>query len=159
MTFLETICKAFNKQKIEYALVGGHAVALHGAVRGTVDIDFVINWQEKTLEQVELVLKKQGLISRLPITANDVFNFRDEYIQNRHLIAWNFYHPDHSNQQIDIIISYDLNTADRIFLKTSQTDIAILDKQPLIEMKRASGRPQDIEDVAALETLINQSIS
>jgi len=153
MTFLETICQAFNKKGVDYALVGGHAVALHGAVRGTVDIDFVIKWEEKTLLGVEQILQQQGLVSRLPISGSDVFSFRDEYIRNRNLIAWNFYHPHDASQQVDIIISYDLDINDLTVYKTAKTEIALLAKEPLIEMKRKSGRPQDIEDILALEKL------
>jgi hypothetical protein len=36
-----------RKAKVRYALVGGHAVVLHGAVRGTVDI--VIAFRKKSL--------------------------------------------------------------------------------------------------------------
>jgi len=54
MTFLESICRAFEQAKVPYAIVGGHAVALHGALRGTVDIDFVLNGVGRHL----LMLKK-----------------------------------------------------------------------------------------------------
>jgi len=39
MTFLNQICNALQTNRVRYALVGGYAVALHGAVRGTVDVD------------------------------------------------------------------------------------------------------------------------
>lgn len=39
MTFLNQICHALQTNRVRYALVGGYAVALHGAVRGTVDVD------------------------------------------------------------------------------------------------------------------------
>ena len=39
MTALEKVCAALAQAKLRFAIVGGHAVALHGAVRGTVDID------------------------------------------------------------------------------------------------------------------------
>lgn len=159
MTFLEIICQAFNRKKIDYALAGGHAVALHGAVRGTIDIDFVLSWQRETLINVEEILHKLGLVSRLPINAQDVFDFRNEYIQNRNLIAWNFYHPTDASQQVDIIINYDLNTEDKTVFKTANTHIALLDKAPLIQMKRKANRPQDIEDINALESLLSDEES
>ena len=39
------LCHSLEEHQIRYALVGGYAVALYGAVRGTVDIDFVIEWE------------------------------------------------------------------------------------------------------------------
>ena len=154
MTFLETVCSAFNKAGVDYALVGGHAVALHGAVRGTIDIDFIFKWEREALVAAESALLSLGLVSRLPIDANDVFDFRDEYISKRNLIAWNFYHPKDASQQVDIIINTDLVIADRVSLETPNTTIHLLNKKPLIEMKRLANRPQDIEDIAALEKLI-----
>ena len=49
--FIYRLTNALEKHHIPYAIVGGHAVALHGALRGTIDIDFVINWNKKNLLQ------------------------------------------------------------------------------------------------------------
>jgi hypothetical protein len=35
----ERVCRKLSKCNVPYAIVGGHAVALHGAVRSTIDID------------------------------------------------------------------------------------------------------------------------
>ena len=81
--FIERVIGQFDKYRIPYAVVGGHAVALHGAVRGTVDIDFIITWSLENLKLVESSLKEIGLRPRLPITAQDLFHFREEYIKNK----------------------------------------------------------------------------
>lgn len=153
MTALEKVCAALHRAGVRYAVVGGHAVALHGAVRGTVDIDVVLAWNRKSLTAAEQALSDIGLVSRLPVTAGEVFEFRDEYVRNRNLTAWNFYNPDDLSEQVDIIITYDLKgkRTERIDLESGA--IRILSLKDLIEMKRQSGRPQDIEDVAALEKL------
>jgi hypothetical protein len=151
--FISKVCDALAAKGVRYALAGGHAVSLHGAVRGTVDIDVVINWDQRSLRNAGNALGEIGLVSRLPITAENVFQFRDEYIENRNLIAWNFYNPENLTQQVDIIISYDLKGKRRQRLDTSEGPIYILDIRELIEMKRASGRPQDLSDVDALEKL------
>ena len=151
--FLHQVCAALNHSKIPYAIVGGYAVALHGAIRGTVDVDIAINWSIQNLKKTEEALKELGLVSRLPIDAESVFHFRDEYIKNRNLIAWNFYQPSNPLNQVDIIINYDLKKAKSKKIKTHLTDIHILSKKDLIEMKKKSGRPQDLQDVEALEEL------
>jgi hypothetical protein len=104
--FINKVCGALTVRRVRYALVGGHAVSLHGAVRGTVDIDIAINWNLRSLQNAEKALDEIGLVSRLPVTAENVFEFRDEYIENRNLIAWNFYNPENLTEQVDIIISY-----------------------------------------------------
>ncbi len=153
MIFINKVCNALEQQNVRYAIVGGYAVALHGAVRGTIDVDITIDWDLSTLRRTEKVLKKLGLVSRLPISANDVFQFRDEYITNRNLIAWNFYNPEDVSQLINIIITYDLKDKGRQRLHTAAGPIHVLQMDELIRMKRESGRPQDIEDADALEKL------
>ena len=153
MTFLSRVSKALDAAGVRYALVGGYAVALHGAVRGTVDIDIVLRWTLRDLEAAETALSSIGLISRLPITADSVFRFRDEYIRNRNLIAWNFYNPIDLSEQLDIVISEDLRGKRRIRMDTLNGPVQVLSRKDLIAMKRASGRPQDLADVEALEKL------
>lgn len=153
MTALGKICTALREAGVRYAIVGGHAVALHGAIRGTVDIDVVLAWNKKSLAATEKALNEIGLVSRLPISANDVFNFRTEYIENRNLVAWNFYNPVDLSEQVDIIITYDLKGKRTERIDLTDGPIQVLSIKDLIDMKRQSGRPQDIEDVAALEKL------
>jgi len=153
MIFINTVCNALAQQNVRYALVGGYAVALHGAVRGTMDVDIAVNWDLSTLRRTEKVLKKLGLVSRLPISANDVYQFRDEYVTNRNLVTWNFYKPEDASQLVDIIITYDLKGKGRRRLHTAAGPVHVLQLNELIRMKRESGRPQDIEDANALEKL------
>ena len=154
MTALERICAVFSRARVRYAIVGGYAVALHGAVRGTVDIDVVLAWNRKTVVAAEKALNEIGLISRLPITANDVFDFRKEFIENRNLIAWNFYNPDDLSEQVDIIITYDLKNKRTKRIDLAGMPVQILSLKDLIDMKQQSARPQDVEDVKALEKLL-----
>jgi hypothetical protein len=153
MSFLAKVCRALAQEGVRYAIVGGHAVALHGAVRGTVDIDVAIPWDRKSLEQAERALTGLGLVSRLPVTAADVYHFRDEYVRNRNLIAWNFYNPGNAAEQVDIVITYDLRGKRRRRVDTADGPVHILNRKDLVAMKRAAGRAQDVEDADALERL------
>lgn len=153
MSFLTRVGTALDSAGVRYALVGGFAVALHGAVRGTVDVDVILAWDARSLRAAEKALQAMGLVSRLPITADEVFRFRDEYIRNRNLIAWNFYNPQDLTEQLDIVISTDLKGKKVQEIETVDGIVRVLGKKDLIEMKRASGRPQDLADIEALEKL------
>lgn len=153
MPFLNRLHEALEQHGVRYALVGGYAVALHGAVRGTFDIDIIVHWSQRTLEGAEQALASLGLESRLPISAADVFGFRQEYIQNRNLIAWNFYNPQNPAEQVDLVIADDLSGKRRQRIRTANGPVQVLSRADLIVMKRASGRPQDLEDADALERL------
>lgn len=151
--FIQQVCNALNKAKIPYAIVGGYAVALHGAPRGTFDVDFIIEWSLSNIQKTEKALKSLGLVSRLPLDAEAVFHFRDEYIHKRNLIAWNFYDPINPSRQVDFVIAYDLSKKTTKRVKTAEGNIKILSRPDLIAMKKASGRPQDLEDVRSMEQL------
>src|SRR5690554_1978891 len=151
--FLIELCQSLEKHQVRYALVGGYAVALHGAVRGTVDIDFVIDWELEQLKAVEKSLNELGLVSQLPIDAEQLFHFKDEYINNRQLIAWHFYHPKDLSKQVDLIITFDLSNKKTLTKTVAATTVQLLNKKDLITMKKQAARPQDLEDIKALKKL------
>jgi len=151
--FLIELCQSLEKHQVRYALVGGYAVALHGAVRGTVDIDFVIDWELEQLKAVEKSLNELGLVSQLPIDAEQLFHFKDEYINNRQLIAWHFYHPKDLSKQVDLIITFDLSNKKILSKTVGTTTVQLLNKKDLIRMKKQAARPQDLEDIKALKKL------
>ncbi len=150
---IEKVIKTLNQHRVQYTLVGGYAVALHGAVRGTVDIDFVVALNQRSYRQTEKALNSIGLKSILPISADDVFNFREEYIKNRNLTAWSFNNPDNPLEIVDIIITEDVKKIKSVIKIFNGTRIKIAAIDDLIKMKKKSGRKQDIEDIKALVKL------
>jgi len=151
--FLFDVVKKLEEFEVPYAIVGGHAVALHGAIRGTVDIDFITEWQLENLQKIELVMAELGLIPRLPITSIDLFKNRDTYILEKNLIAWNFVNHQNPTEQIDIIITSDLTNQSIKIIEIQNQKICVLSKDELIKMKRKSAREQDLIDIKALEKL------
>ena len=47
---------------VVYMLVGGFAVAFHGYIRATIDLDLWIKDEEENLEKFKVVLKKNGVV-------------------------------------------------------------------------------------------------
>jgi hypothetical protein len=155
--FLYTVAQAFEENSIDYVIVGGFAVALHGAIRGTVDLDLVINLSEKDFINAERVLKFLGLEPRLPVDAKQVFAFREDYIKNRNLIAWSFYNPSRSIDTIDIIITHDRRKMKAKKIRFNGITLKVASISDLIQMKSESGRPQDLADIEALRKLQNET--
>ena len=151
--FLKKVVQMLKKEKIPYTLVGGYAVVLHGAVRGTVDIDLLTSLTLKNLEKLEEAMKQLGLQSRLPIQAKDIYHFREEYIKNKNLVAWSFSNPTNPTEVVDVLITHDLKEFHSQVMKTKNLSIHVIRKDSLIQMKKSSGRPQDLEDIKALEKL------
>jgi hypothetical protein len=151
--FLERVVNALNVHGVKYALVGGYAVALHGAVRGTLDIDVAIQLAPAAFTKTEAALISLGLVSRLPVGAADVFKFRKEYINNRNLIAWSFVNPDRPVEVVDVIITEDAGKLKTVTKTVGKLKIKVAAIEDLIRIKRKAGRPQDFEDIKALEKL------
>lgn len=135
--------KLLNDQKVEYLLVGGYAVVLHGYVRYTGDIDFWINPVEKNAEKVVEVLDQFGF-SSLNLSIED-FTSEDQIIQLG-------YPPN----RIDIMTS----VTGLSFLEcySNQTTFIIeeipvktITLEDLKKNKKASGRHKDLDDVENLK--------
>lgn len=151
--FLLKVVQALEDAKVPYALVGGFAVALHGAVRGTLDIDLILRFSEKRFIAADKALQSIGLRPRLPVTAAEVFRFREEYIRNRNLHAWSFVHPDRPSEIVDVILTENLADVKIKRLKVQDQTVRVISAADLIRMKEKSGRPQDLEDAKALRDL------
>lgn len=151
--FFMDVLSALEKNKLSYAVVGGFALTLHGAVRGTVDIDLAIEFSEADFLQIEQLLKQLGLESRLPVNARQIFEFREEYLQNRNLFAWNFYNPQKPIESVDILLSTSCSDMKIEKVKAFGITIRVASIDDLIRMKMEAGRPQDLADVKALKAL------
>ena len=151
--FILKVASALNKAQVPYAIVGGCAVSLHGAIRGTVDVDLITRWNLENLTRIQNALMEMGLSPRLPITPKKLFRSRKEYVKNKNLVAWNFINSDNPTEQVDVVITYDLTGVTiREFVIQGET-LPVISKKDLIAMKKASGREQDLLDVSALERL------
>jgi hypothetical protein len=151
--FVLKVCKSFSDNDVEFAIVGGWAVALHGAVRGTIDLDLVLSLSERNLRQAQKALNDIGLVSKIPVTSDDIFRFRKEYITKKNLIAWSFYSPKDPSEVVDLIITYDKKNIPIKWKSIGGIKVPVLAKTELIKMKKQSAREQDLEDIKALEAI------
>lgn len=151
--FVQTVIRALDKHRVKYVLIGGYAVALHGAVRGTVDVDIAIALNRATFKRAEIALEEIGLESRLPVTAEEVFAFREEYIRKRHLKAWSFVNPRNPLEVVDILITEDAKRISTVNRRAFGMTLKIAAIPDLIAIKQKAGRAQDLEDIEALRKL------
>ena len=152
--FLLQLIEALDNNRIRYALVGGYAVALHGVVRGTVDVDLAIRINKGEFRKTEKALNGLGLKSLLPVTADDVFTYREEYIRNRNMKAWSFVNPDKAGEVVDILITEDASGLKTVTKTIALRKVRVAAIPELIRMKTGTGRPQDEVDIKALKELL-----
>lgn len=150
------VAQALEKQSVDYAVVGGFAVALHGAIRGTLDLDVVVEISRQSFIKTEKALKSIGLQPRLPLDPEELYEFRKEYIEKRNLVAWSFYDAKDPTHVVDVIITTDLKKIKTVKLNIHRKTLFVASIPSLIDMKKKSGRPQDIEDIKALEKIMER---
>jgi hypothetical protein len=155
MFFYEVI-DSFEKEKLKYAIVGGYALALHGIVRATMDIDLVLSLNQDNYERAEKCLLGLNLQSRIPVRAQDIIKMRKEYIEKRNLIAWSFVDFKNPTRQLDIIITIDFNDINTERISVGGKKLNVISLEDLLKMKKAAGRPQDLIDVESIKKKLNE---
>ena len=132
-----------NKYELEYLVIGGFAVSIHGYPRTTKDMDVCINKTEGNAEKLIKILDDFGFSS---------LNFKIEDFLKDNIIAQLGYEP------IRIDILNDLNGVD---FKTAFTNRRVVNMNgvptnfigfaELIINKERAGRDQDLLDVKKLK--------
>ena len=133
------------REGVDFMLVGGYAVALHGWPRTTFDIDFWIMANPENAKAVMRAIKAFGA----PLMGLTEADFHRPGM---------VFQIGNEPQRIDIISAVDgLDYVDASFRAVKMTvdgmEIKVLSLDDLIVNKRASGRPKDIADALALEKL------
>lgn len=131
-----------NKHEVKYLIVGGYAVALHGFVRATGDLDIWVKVSKSNSENIIKALHEFGF-SSLSIVPDD---FRKENV----IIQLEF--PPF---RIDILTSPDGLEFDDCYDKSIEFEIddisfKIIDKASLLKNKSVVGRSKDLNDIENL---------
>jgi hypothetical protein len=134
---------AFNARGVEFLVVGAHALAAHGLVRATKDLDVWARPEPGNAERVLAALTDFGAPLR-DLTVAD--------LARPGLIFQIGVEP----LRIDVITAIDgvefgEAWAERMPARFADQDAPVLCRKHLIINKRASGRDQDLLDVKWLE--------
>lgn len=133
----------FNAHRVEYLVVGAHALAVHGHVRATRDLDIWIRPEPENARRVLQALASFGAPTR-ELTVDDLVQ------------------PDLIFQmgvppvRIDVITSisgveFQEAWEARTVTRFADQEVGVLSREHLIRNKRASGRTQDLADLESLE--------
>ncbi|MFC1479920.1 nucleotidyltransferase domain-containing protein [Candidatus Omnitrophota bacterium] len=157
MIIYENILKEFQKQKIKYVLVGGIALNLLGGFRNTLDMDILVEMSDKNLHKIVVALKKFGYSVKQPVDPMGIADkkTREEWINNKHMKAFNFYKDERSYEEVDIIISssvtYETASKNKVKVKVGKLTLPVISVKDFIKMKKASGREIDLLDIKEIK--------
>lgn len=156
MFYLE-ILEGLYKNEIRYLIVGGLSVNLYGVPRVTQDIDLIISMERENILKVISLLKNLDYLPRLPVIPDDMADpgkVRD-WIENRNLKAFSFYHKKESYKVVDIVLDHPLDFKKAFEMRTvkhvKDIEIYLASIDDVIKMKEFSGRGQDLSDIEMLK--------
>lgn len=161
MGLYDDVYAAFEAAGVRYVVVGGMAVVLSGHVRATVDLDVVVDLSPAAAGRAVQALEGLGLLPRVPVAARDLADpdVRAGWIRDKHMQVLSFYDPQRVAKEVDVFVAYpmdfELLLAHAVPTPVGDRLLPVAAKEHLIVMKRAAGRPRDLEDVAALQRLID----
>ena len=137
------ILSAFTDAKVEFLLVGAHALAAHGLVRATSDIDLWVHRTPENAARVQQALLRFGA-PREQVKLED-------FLEPRMVVQLGV--PPFRVDIMTDISGVEWNDAweQRIATDLDGIQISVLSRTHVLANKRASNRPKDQEDVRLLE--------
>lgn len=137
--------ECLQREGVEFMLVGGYAVALHGWPRTTFDIDFWIMANPQNAAAVMRALKAFGA---------PLMDLTEEDFHRPGMVFQIGTEP----QRIDILsavsgVAYEDAVSRALKMEVDGLTLKVISLDDLIANKRASGRPKDIVDAMTLEKM------
>ena len=163
MIIYEEILREFQKQRIKYVLVGGMALNILGSMRSTADMDILVEMSDQNLKKVIKILMKNGYRVKQPVDPMGMADqvTRRDWIQNKHMKAFNFY-KDQELKEVDIIIEtpvpYEKARKTALTVKCGRLTLPVISIEHLITMKKKTNRPVDKLDIQDLKRIDRKSV-
>jgi len=135
---------ALNNAGVEYILIGGYSVILHGYLRTTGDLDI---WVNRTKENYI------RLISGFKLFGMPIFDMTENnFLFNDNFDVFTFGRPPVS---IDIMNKVKGLEFEKCYLESDNKEVdgilvRVINYSNLIKAKKAAGRPKDIDDIEHL---------
>ena len=139
---LADVFKSFQDREVRYVVIGGIAAVLHGVPRATFDLDVLIDPLPENAERLLAALLQAGLGTASLTTVESVLANEITVLKDR--------------VRVDILtvapgLTFEQAWSGRQTMSYMGQEFFVVSKGDLITLKRASGRPVDLEDARLLE--------
>ena len=137
------LLELFNAHKVEYLIVGGYALAFHGAPRFTGDMDLFVKPDSTNAQRILTALEEFGMAS-LDLSQSD-FTSPDNVIQ-----------IGVPPVRVDIMTSitavdWEKAESGKVPGNYGDTQVYFIGRDDFVANKRALGRKRDLADLEAIE--------
>lgn len=145
-----------NESGVDYVIVGGIAVVLHGVDRLTADLDVVLDLQRDAALKAMKCLEQLGYRPRPPVRMEDFAEpeQRQHWMEAKNMQVFSLWDPRGELPVLDLFVSYPLDFQG-LLEHSVEVDVGglktrIASIEHLIEMKSGTNRDKDEQDIAAL---------
>jgi len=145
------VLREFEAAGLEYVLIGAAAMAFHGVIRATADLDLIIRATPENVERLRVALR-EAFPGDPSIDAISTADLLGEYPAVR-------YGPPTGTLYFDIltrlgeVASFD--TVDAEIKDVDGTSVRVATPAALYRLKKGTNRPQDRVDAATLRERFN----
>lgn len=157
--YYERVFRSLEARGVRYAVAGGVALVLHGVVRFTADLDLLVDLDRKNLESFLRVMQELGYRPRNPVDAAELLDpsKRQEWKREKSMQVFSFVDPAQPMSLIDVFLEEPIPFAEInagiVRMSAKGTTIPVVSVEHLKRLKRLAGRPQDLADIEAIESL------
>jgi len=158
LVIYEDLFIELNRAGVHYLVVGGVAVVLHGFGRTTMDLDLMIALDSYNVGAFLELMKKHGYKPKVPVRIEEFANpeKRRSWITEKGMKVFSLIHNQKPQELIDIFVNEPIPFSEaynrRKIIKVSSTEVSVISAADLIALKKLAGRPQDLEDIRALQS-------
>jgi hypothetical protein len=151
-TYLDLLARLV-KHKVRFVLIGGYACIVHGGTLNTVDVDVCCDFSSENLLRLQKAISDLHPVHRMTPQRSPLCLSAEncQHLNNLYL--------DTDLGQLDCISSVQgLGNFDQVnelceTIEVEQVQLKVLNRDALIESKKAMNRPRDREAVRELEAI------
>ena len=150
---------ALDRHHVDYLLIGGLAVSLHGVERATMDVDITVAMTPDNLAHLIGAARELKLAPVLPVpleSLNDLELLRRWHVE-RNLEAFALRTPDLAGVTVDVLlfppVEFSGMAQRATVISVANTAIRVVAIDDLIALKQAVGRPIDLSDIEHLKRI------
>lgn len=157
--FYLDLFSALERHKVEYVLIGGLAISLHGIERATMDIDVIVAMTPENLASLVEMARALGMTPVLPVELGALADIAQlaQWHRERNLDAFALKAPGTAGITLDVLLYPPVDFAGMreraVTFHAGEVAVLVACIDDLIALKQAVGRPIDLADIEHLKRL------
>jgi hypothetical protein len=161
---VEAIVRSLNAADVRFLIAGGLAVAAHGYLRFTADVDLVLDLDDGNVRRAVAALAALGYRPRAPVPIDEFADAarRAAWVREKGLTVFSLHSPQHPATEVDLFVDSpfpDFAAAYRsaLCLELAPNVVAtFVSFDDLVALKQKACRPQDLDDLKQLRAIREQ---